>query len=38
VDLAEIPRFAGEGPAGAQLDRAAMLRRRSSALQRRRRW
>ena len=38
VDLAEIPRLVGEGRVGAELDRADMLRRRSSALQRRRRW
>jgi len=38
VDLAEIPRSVGEGPVAAELDRAAMLRRRSWALQRRRRW
>jgi Protein of unknown function (DUF1214) len=38
VDLAEIPRLVGERRAGAELDRAAVLRQRSSALQRRRRW
>ena len=38
VDLAEIPRLVRQWPVGAELDRAAMLHRRSSALQRRRRW
>jgi hypothetical protein len=38
VDLAEVPRLVGATRAGPELGRDAVLRRRSTALQRRRRW